>query len=216
MTNYLASLAIVAALCSAACSAAESPAPAKAAVKPAAKPAAAPAAAVTVQTGAARYLQAPGSSLTFTFTQADATNKGAFEKFSTELVYDEKNLAAGKLDVTVQIGSLATQDKDRDDTLKSADLLDASKYPTAHYSAAALTRNSSGGIDAAGKLTLHGVTRDLRVPLKVRATANGLEISGETTLKRLDFGIGQGDWKSTEMVGDVVKLQFKVLLSRSS
>jgi polyisoprenoid-binding protein YceI len=165
---------------------------------------------------AARYTQSANSgNLTFVFVQADAENKRAFRKFSTELVYDEKNLAAGKLDVTVQIASLDTQDKDRDDTLKGADLLDAAKHPTAHYSAASLVRTASGGIEAVGKLTLRGVTRDLRVPLTLRATAGGLEISGETTIRRLDFGVGQGEWQSTEWVGNDVKLQFKVPLSRA-
>jgi len=227
MTNYLRILFACTTLAGVACSAGETPAAAapaakpvapaaKPAVTPAATPAAAQPAPAPAAAGGVRYRQpATGGNLTFSFIQADAANQGSFEKFSTELVYDEKNLAASKLDVTVQVTSLQTHDKDRDDTLKSADMLDTAKYPTARYSAGSLARNARGGIEAVGKLTLRGVTRDLRVPLQIKSTAGGLEISGELPIKRLDFGVGQGDWKSTEWVGDEVKLQFKVPLART-
>ena len=78
-----------------------------------------------------------------------------------------------------------------------------------------LAKRADGGLEAVGKLTLRGVTRDLRLPLTIRESAGGLEISGETTIKRLDYGVGQGEWKSTEWVGDEVKLQYKVPLAKA-
>ncbi len=162
-----------------------------------------------------RFTQAPGSgALTFRFVQAGAETEGSFRKFSTELVYDENNLAASTLKVTVQIGSLATQDQERDTELASANLLDAGKFPTAQFTASSLAKRGSG-LEAVGKLTLRGVTRELRLPLTIRKTAAGVEISGETTIRRLEYGVGQGDWKSTEWVGDEVKLQYKVPLTRA-
>ena len=146
--------------------------------------------------------------------QAGAETEGSFGKFSTELAYDENDLAASTLKVTVQIASLATQDKDRDAELAGANLLDAGKFPTAQFTASSLAKRGNG-LEAVGKLTLHGVTRELRLPLTIRKTANGVEISGETTIRRLDYGVGQGDWKSTEWVGDDVTLQYKVPLTRA-
>ena len=153
-------------------------------------------------------------SLEFDFVQAGAASQGRFRQFTTELQYDEQQLAASRLEVTVQIASLDTQDKDRDDTLKSAELLDAGKFPTAQYHATSFARRGNG-VEAVGKLTLHGVTRTLRIPLTIRKAADGVEISGEATIKRLDYGVGQGDWSSTEWVGDEVKLQYRVPLTRA-
>lgn len=161
-----------------------------------------------------RYVQAAGSSLRFEFNQAGAQSGGEFRKFATELAYDEKNLAASSLKVTVQIGSLDTQDQERDTTLKDADLFDAAKFPTAVYAARSLDKTANGVV-AVGKLTLRGVTKDLRLPITVRTTPQGLELSGETTLKRLEYGVGQGDWASTEWVGDDVKLTYKVTLAKA-
>jgi polyisoprenoid-binding protein YceI len=165
---------------------------------------------------APRYVQASaGSSLTFTFEQAGAASKGSFRQFTTALTYDEKNPAAGSLEVTVQAASVDTEDKDRNDTLVGSDLLAAQKYPTAKYVAHSFAKRADGGVDALGKLTLRGVTRDLRLPLKIVATASGVEISGTTSIKRLDYGVGQGEWKATDSVGDEVKLQYKVALVKA-
>jgi polyisoprenoid-binding protein YceI len=154
-----------------------------------------------------------GGTLEFTFDQAGAASKGSFKKFATTLDYDEKNPAGGKLNVTVQIGSLDTQDKDRNDLLVGTDLFDAPKYPTATYTGT-LAR-AGAGLEAVGKLTIRGVAKDVRLPLTIRPTASGLDLSGEVKIKRLDFGVGQGEWKSTESVGDVVTITYKVALAKS-
>jgi len=55
------------------------------------------------------------------------------------------------------------------------------------------------------------------VPLTLRTvTEQGKPVSyltGQTTIKRLDFGVGQGDWKSTEWVGDAVTVSYSVRLT---
>jgi len=205
MTNYVALLTAFAALFAGASSGAEPPASKPAAADPASPPAG----------SAARFTQAPGTgSLSFSFMQAGAENKGSFRQFATELVYDPKNPASGSLKVTVQTASLETQDKDRNDTLAGADLFDVKKYPTAQYVANSFAKRADGQLEAIGKLTLRGVTKDLRVPLNLRPAGNDYELSGEVALRRLDFGVGQGEWQSTEWVGNDVKLQYKVPVVR--
>ena len=194
MTNYRIWIAAAAVLLAGACHAADTPAAAA--------------------TSAARWTQSQGS-LTFTFDQAGAASKGTFKQFSTDLVYDEKSPSAGSLSVKVQIASIDTQDQERNDMLVGADLFDAKKFPTAQYVASSFARTASGSLEAVGKLTLRGVTKDLRLPLKIVPTADGLELSGTTSIKRLDYGVGQGDWQSTEGVADEVKIQYKVILTKA-
>jgi polyisoprenoid-binding protein YceI len=164
---------------------------------------------------AGRYIQAPGSSLRFTFTQLGAEGSGQFRKFTTGFTYREGNPAAGSLEVTIDIASLDTQDAERDEALKAAELFDAKGHATATYVAKSLARGPTGGLEAVGKLTLRGVSKDLRLPLTLKTTANGLELSGQTSIKRLDYGVGQGEWQSTESVDDEVKIQYKVMLVRA-
>jgi polyisoprenoid-binding protein YceI len=171
--------------------------PAQTASAPAAKPGAA--AATTYSLDPAK------SKLEFTFNQAGAQNKGRFTKYTVTLTAPGGDPAAGKLDVTIDVNSLDTDDDERDGILRGEDLFDARKFPTARYTAEKLTKTAAG-FEASGKLTIRNVTRDLKVPLTFKPGAGGAQLSGKTSIKRLDFGVGQGEWKSTEWVDDQVNV----------
>jgi len=155
------------------------------------------------------------SSLEFAFTQAGALNKGHFARFPVTMDFSADNLPASRLEVGVEVNSLDTGDKDRDDTLRGADLLSVAKFPQAHFTAAQIVKTASG-FEASGKLTIRGVTRDTRVPFTFRtASEAGAAVgymSGKVTIRRLDFGVGQGDWKATDQVGNDVTVSFTLRL----
>jgi len=161
-------------------------------------------------------LDASRSSLEFTFQQAGAQNKGKFTRFAVSFDFSPDNLAAGRLEVTVEIGSLDTGDQERDDTLRGADLFAAAKFPQAHFAASQFNK-TAGGYEAIGKLTIRGVTRDTRVPFTFRtADEHGVAVgymSGKTSIRRLDFGVGQGEWKATDQVGNEVGVSFALRLT---
>ncbi|HVW70880.1 MAG TPA: YceI family protein [Steroidobacteraceae bacterium] len=155
------------------------------------------------------------SSLDFDFVQAGAQNKGKFAKFPVALDAAPDGSAVSRLDVTVEMSTLDSGDKERDDTLRGQDLFAVAKFPQAHFVATQITRTATG-FDALGKLTLRGVTRDQHVPFTLRTANeqghNVAYLSGKTVVHRLDFGVGQGDWKSTEWVGNDVTVAYSVRL----
>jgi polyisoprenoid-binding protein YceI len=165
--------------------------------------------------GVTHYSADPTKSLLeFSFVQAGAQNKGKFAKFPTTFEVSADG-AATHLDVTVEMSSYDSGDKDRDDTLRGADLFNVAKFPQAHFEATQITKTATG-FDAVGKLTLRGVARDQHIPFTFRtANEQGHAVSylaGKTTLHRLDFGVGQGEWKSTEWVGNDVTVSYSLRL----
>jgi polyisoprenoid-binding protein YceI len=152
-------------------------------------------------------LDAARSTLEYQFTQAGALNKGKFTKYAVTL--DVAGDAPSKLDVVIDMASLDTGDKERDDTLKTADLFSVARFPQSHFTSTQITRTASG-YDAVGKLTIRGVTKDVHVPFTFSA-ANG-SLIGKVTLKRLDYGVGQGDWKATDQVGNDVTVSYALKL----
>jgi polyisoprenoid-binding protein YceI len=155
------------------------------------------------------------SSLEFSFVQAGAQNKGKFTKFPVALDAAADGSTASRLDVTVDMTTMDSGDKERDDTLRGPDLFDVAKFNQAHFVATQITKTAAG-FDALGKLTLRGVTRDQHVPFTLRtASEQGHTVTyltGKTTVHRLDYGVGQGDWKSTEWVGNDVVVTYSVRL----
>jgi polyisoprenoid-binding protein YceI len=154
----------------------------------------------------------PASSrLEFTGVQAGAEFKGVFHKFSAAVDFSPDALADAHIDVVIDLASEDSGDKDRDGTIRGADIFDVAHFPTAHYVTKSFTKSASG-YTAVGSLTLHGVTKDVPISFKFTPSAAGANLSGTAELKRLDFGVGHGDWKSTEWVGDAVKVAFSLSL----
>ena len=156
---------------------------------------------------------ATASTLGFGFVQAGAATDGRFGHFTAGIDFTATPAPAGRFDVSIDIASVDTQDKDRNEQLKNADLFDVAQFPTARYVASAFTAKGDG-FEARGQLTLRGVTQD--VPLAFTwtpgADAKSATLKGSAALKRLAFGVGQGEWKSTEWVGDDVKVTFDLHL----
>ncbi len=78
-------------------------------------------------------MQPKESKLTFVGEQAGAQFEGNFDKFTADISFDPKNLAASRFDVKIDTASVNTQDGERDTTIKSADLFDVKKFPSAQY-----------------------------------------------------------------------------------
>jgi cytochrome b561/polyisoprenoid-binding protein YceI len=155
-------------------------------------------------------LLAAPSKLTYAFTQAGALNQGSFRSFAVSF-----DPAAGHLDVVIDMRSFDSGDSQRNGILGGKDFFDVARYPQARFSAGRIEKTAAG-YQAVGSLTLRGVTRTVIVPFTWRtATAQGRPVgylSGRMTLQRLDFGIGQGQWQSTEWVGNDVTVRYSLEL----
>ncbi|HTV98571.1 MAG TPA: YceI family protein [Steroidobacteraceae bacterium] len=161
---------------------------------------------------AASYTADPATSrLGFTGVQAGAEFNAVFHKFTAAVDFDPDALAGARFDVTIDMSSADSMDKDRDGTMRGADIFDVAHFPTAHYVARGVARTAMG-YSATGSLTLRGVTKEVPIEFKFAPGAGGATLTGSARLKRLDFGVGQGDWKSTDWVGDAVKVTFSLNL----
>ncbi len=112
-----------------------------------------------------------------------------------------------KIFISLDMNSLNTQNKMRDDHLKNADFFDVAKNNKATFEATEITKNELGtfAYSAKGKLTLKGITKDVVLnfnyvgltagvsydALGKESPANVIGFNGETIIKRTDFGVGQ-------------------------
>jgi cytochrome b561/polyisoprenoid-binding protein YceI len=158
---------------------------------------------------------AAASTLEFQFVQAGAKTTGRFARFTADIDFSAANPATGKFDVAIDMGSADTRDKERDDTLRMPDLFNIAKFPRATYVASQFVAKGAG-FEGKGKLTLRGVALDVPVTFTFVPGADAgkptATLKGTATVKRLLFGVGQGEWKSTEWISDDVQVQFSLLL----
>lgn len=162
-----------------------------------------------------------GSRVGFVVRQSGAPVEGWFERFAGEIRFDPADLPGSRLWIEIETGSVDSQSSDRDNTIRSRDLFDVETWATARFEAEAFVHRGGDAYEARGRLTLRDVTLELALPFALaiephpaEAGAEQARASGEVTLLRLDYGVGQGQWQDTSMVPDEVLVRFEILARR--
>jgi polyisoprenoid-binding protein YceI len=136
-----------------------------------------------------------------------STVRGDFSKVSGTIVYDEKNPAATKVNATIDVTAINTNEPKRDEHLKSPDFFDAAKYPTITFVSKS-ARKTADGIAVTGDLTIHGVTKE--VVLNVDGPTAEVKdpwgnarrgATATTKINRKDFGL---TWNKALETGGVM------------
>lgn len=151
------------------------------------------------------------SKLTFTATQNGAPVSGEFKKFTADIHFDPNNLNTNNVKVTVDTNSIYDPYAELADTLKSAEWFNVKAFPQAIFTSSEFVKTGDKTYQSKGKLTIRDKTLPVTLDFTQETyTKNKARIKGSTTIKRTAFGVGQGEWASTNEVKDEVKIEFTV------
>jgi polyisoprenoid-binding protein YceI len=142
---------------------------------------------------------------------------GRFGKWDGSVTFDEKNLATAKIDVTLDVASIDTNEEKRDAHLRSADFFDAENHPRITFKSKRVEKNGDG-YKVVGDLTIRGTTREVAAD----ATYDGrgkdpwgnerIAFSGKAQINRNDFGLKWNQALETGgvLVGEKVEIGLEV------
>ena len=120
---------------------------------------------------------------------------GRFRQFDGTIQYDPAKPEASKVELTVQADSIDTANDKRDAHLKSPDFFEVAKFPTLRFVSKAVKKTGPQELEVTGDLTIHGVTREVTLPVQVLGTMkmpDGSEKAGFAaafSIDRKDYGI---------------------------
>jgi cytochrome b561/polyisoprenoid-binding protein YceI len=200
--------------------AAATPMAAPALAVPEASAPAAPVAAATTPVPAAaaaepaRWAVAPGSSLNFETSWGGQAIQGHFDKWTGEILFSPEALDRSRVKVTIDLSSAKTGDAQRDASIAGEDWFDVAAHPAASFTADRFEAAGPDRYRARGKLTLRGVTKDVVLPFRLKIDGDTARASGVTSLDRTAFGVGQGEWKSTDQIPAKVTVSLDVKARR--
>ena len=152
------------------------------------------------------------------------TVHGRFRQFEGSITVDSDNGNALKgASGTIQAKSIDTDIERRDNHLRSSDFFDVEKFPTITFESTEIKKDGSDQV-LVGKFNMHGVTKDVSLPFKLKGpikgplgnTIVGLEVNAK--LNRKDYGL---TWnKAIEaggvMVGEDVTIQINAELVKQA
>lgn len=153
------------------------------------------------------------SEIAFTTRQMGVPVDGKFRTFTAQVAFDPKKPEASKVAFTVELGSASIGTAETEAELAKPDWFNTKLFPQASFQSSSVKALGGGKFEVAGTLSIKGAKQSLLVPVSLAQAGAVSTASGSFTLKRLDFKIGDGDWKDTSMVANDVVVKFKLALN---
>lgn len=140
---------------------------------------------------------------------------GSFRKWDADIRFDPKDLAHSSAKVTIDVGSAATGDADRDAALPDTPWFYAAKYPKATFVTHSFKALGANRYEAVGDLTIKGVTKPLTLPFTLVITGDTAKMNAAVGVNRLAFGVGQGEWATTQVIPAAVQVTIALTAHRA-
>lgn len=135
-----------------------------------------------------------------------STVRGDFKEYSGKIYFDENDVTKSRVEGTVQVASINTENEKRDRHLLSADFFNAKKYPEIYFKSKRIQKEGKNFVMIAD-FTMHGVTKEVRVPFKVLGVIQDpmgnkrVGIEAKFKINRKDYGVS---WSKTMDNGGLV------------
>lgn len=159
---------------------------------------------------AADYVQSAGSNLEFAGTYQGEAFDGRFPGFVTTFSFDPAKLAGSKLDVIIPLATATAGNPDYDSELHGAAFFNSKQFPRARYTATKFRSLGANKYAADGVLSLRGVNKPVILTFTWTPGAKPV-LSGSAVVRRLDFGVGGGEWADTKTIPNDIRIKTRVV-----
>ena len=117
--------------------------------------------------------------------------------------------------VTIDISSIDTGAKDRNEQARGQEWFAVSEYPQAVFESTSFSELETNRFAVTGTLTLRGVKKEVSFPFSLEIAKDGdgsksALVQAELDLERLAFGVGQNQWESTDAIGNEVTVNIRI------
>ncbi|MBC7956746.1 MAG: YceI family protein [Cytophagales bacterium] len=153
------------------------------------------------------------SEIAFTSKQMGVPVDGKFKKFDAQVAFDPKKPEAASIAFTVDLASVSFGSNETEAEVAKADWFNTKAFPQATFQSSGVKATGAGKFEVTGKLAIKGASQNVVVPVTVTQAGGTTTATGAFGIKRLDYRIGDGDWKDTSMVANEVQVKFKLNLT---
>jgi len=157
---------------------------------------------------------ASGSTLGFATSWSGSSIEGRFNRWTADILFGPEALDRSKVSVSIDLASAVSGDQQRDESMQGEDWFDTAKHAKATFTATRFEKTGENRYIAHGQLSLRGVTKPVRLPFTLKIEGDKARVSGVTTLDRTAFGVGQGEWTSTDQIPAQVKVSINLTATR--
>ena len=113
-----------------------------------------------------------GSTIGFSVHQFLGTTQGKFTKFNGKIDVNREHPENSSVTARIDVRSIDTRIKKRDDHLRSAEFFNVDKYPQITFKSRSVKQTGPQSGDILGDLTIHGVTKPITLHVKLLTPLN--------------------------------------------
>lgn len=113
-----------------------------------------------------------GSTIGFSVHQFLGTTHGKFTKFNGKIDVDREHPENSSVTAQIDVRTIDTRIKKRDDHLRSAEFFNVEKFPQMTFKSRSVKRTGAQSGDILGDLTMHGVTKPITLHVKLLTPLN--------------------------------------------
>lgn len=155
------------------------------------------------------------SALKFFAIQNSAPVEGRFNDFTADIRFDPEHADQSSIAVEVNIASVQVANEDVQKNIILPEWLSAEAFPKAIFKSGKITRTpSSNDYFAEGNLTLRGKTLPVVLNFTLKQTGDVAVATGFVTIKRNEFGVGQGQWTKDDVIKNEVRVEFRIFAEK--
>jgi polyisoprenoid-binding protein YceI len=157
------------------------------------------------------------SEIRFVSRQLGVNVEGRFRKWKANVDFRPKELAKSKAEFEIDLASIDLASEESEAEVKRPRWFDTAKFPVATFRSTEMKDLGGDRYEIAGTLTLKGKAQDEKIPIEVKKDAAGNSVAtGEFTIRRLAFNIGEGQWSDPSVVADDVLVRVRMVLPRAA
>jgi polyisoprenoid-binding protein YceI len=148
---------------------------------------------------------------------------GQFKTFNGKITSTNDDFQGAKVEFTIDVNSINTDDENRDKHLKSPDFFDTGKYPTMTFKSLTFNKVDGKNYKMIGELTMKGITKKVEFDVVYNGTVKdpwgntkaGFKLKG--TINRVDFGLAYNSNLETGgvMISEIVNISSDIEIAKA-
>jgi polyisoprenoid-binding protein YceI len=150
-----------------------------------------------------------GSSIKFRIKNFGLETGGSFKGLDGTIRFDPNDLTKDSIDLSVDAGTINTDNNMRDDHLRKEAYFDVQNYPRIRFVSTRVTVDNNAHFTVTGKLTIKNTTQEITIPFTATPKNEDYIFTGEFRINRKDFKVG-----GSSTISNGLTVQFSIFAKK--
>lgn len=154
------------------------------------------------------------SQIEFHYEQMGVKMAGTFSGITGQINFDSENPEKSEAGIMVKMNTADTGSEDADSEIIKKEWFDADAYPDAVFNTKTIVKAENNTFNVTGLLAIKGHEKEITFPATVIENDDVATFTGDFSLLRGDYAIGEGAWSKFDIVANDIRVNFTIIATQ--